>query len=370
MNWLTVWFTKKRVSDEEKAVSPEPPNSPTGTNLSGKPLIPAGRLSSWVSLRSQCTEKENTTSGARATEKLERKQKAQALKEATTSITSISLKERPLGYPRCAAFQSSEACFSIYRSFDYLHSRVILGMQDDLRQLENKLNRLDTNEEEERALKSNREAGTERLGLLADIRDKLIKYDEILMKARDMNGFQRPSDRDYASLRNWYHRQNPLLAHDRAFIKLREDLVTLRQGREWAGFDGWIESTINKLPPRVKDLFTTKELKEKSDDPILTYYSPSRIEKLVGIFITLIIFVLLILPVIAMYKLTSVGNRNSTIDAVGLLVVFTLLFSAAMSLLTKAKRHELFAASAAYCAVLVVFISNFNNENGGIVRVA
>lgn len=116
---------------------------------------------------------------------------------------------------------------------------------------------------------------------------------------------------------------------------------------------------------RSQNLFTTPELKAKSDDDILNYYCPARIEKLVGIIITLIIFVLLIMPVVAMYKLTSIGNRNSTIDAVGLLVVFTLLFSAAMSLLTKAKRHELFAASAAYCAVLVVFISNFNNEGGG-----
>jgi hypothetical protein len=80
--------------------------------------------------------------------------------------------------------------------------------------------------------------------------------------------------------------------------------------------------------------------------------------------ITLIIFILLILPVVAMYKLTSVGDRNSTFDAVGILVVFTMLFCAAMSLLTKAKRHELFAASAAYAAVLVVFISNFDNEHG------
>lgn len=64
-----------------------------------------------------------------------------------------------------------------------------------------------------------------------------------------------------------------------------------------------------------------------------------------------------------MYKLTTIGERNSTLDAVGVLVVFTLLFSAAMSLLTKAQRHELFAASAAYCAVLVVFISNFNDTN-------
>jgi hypothetical protein len=46
-------------------------------------------------------------------------------------------------------------------------------------------------------------------------------------------------------------------------------------------------------------------------------------------------------------------NRE-TFNAVGVLIVFTLLFSAAMSLLTKAARHELFAASAAYCAILVV----------------
>jgi amino acid permease len=62
-----------------------------------------------------------------------------------------------------------------------------------------------------------------------------------------------------------------------------------------------------------------------------------------------------------MYRLTSLGNTQSTFSAIGVLIIFTLLFSAAMSLLTKAKRHELFAASAAYCAVLVVFITNFSN---------
>jgi hypothetical protein len=111
-------------------------------------------------------------------------------------------------------------------------------------------------------------------------------------------------------------------------------------------------------------IFATPELRAKTNDKCIYYYSPSRIEKLVGLLITLVVFILLVLPVVAMYKLTCIGDRNSTFDAVGVLVVFTLLFSAAMSLLTKAKRHELFAASAAYCAVLVVFISNFNSSNG------
>lgn len=157
-----------------------------------------------------------------------------------------------MGYPRWAAFQSSESCFSIYRSFDYLHSRVILSLQDELRNLEMKLKRLDDGEEDEDALKSNRAAGPERSDLLAKIAEKLVRYDEVLMKARELNAFQRPSDRDYGSLRNWYHRKSPLVAREGAFIKLREDLVTLRQGREWAGFDGWIESLINKLPFGIK----------------------------------------------------------------------------------------------------------------------
>ena len=98
----------------------------------------------------------------------------------------------------------------------------------------------------------------------------------------------------------------------------------------------------------------------KTEDKHIHYYTRSRVEKLVGLIITSIIFILLVLPVIAMYELTVFGKKpQSTFSAVGVLVVFTLLFSAAMSLLTKAQRHELFAASAAYCAVLVVFISNF-----------
>jgi hypothetical protein len=60
---------------------------------------------------------------------------------------------------------------------------------------------------------------------------------------------------------------------------------------------------------------------------------------------------------------TPAINTRNTFNAVGVLIVFTLLFSAAMSVLTKAARHEMFAASAAYCAILVVFIGNFTGPN-------
>ncbi|CAN9108602.1 unnamed protein product [Alternaria alternata] len=282
---------------------------------------------------------------------------------------TIPLEDYPEGYPRQAAFQSSEPSWSIYRGFNYLHSRVILELQDELRCLEKGLTDMDLidskngNEKPLRSrsgdLKQAKRAKTtsKRAHIINEIRCKLVNYDEILSKARELNAFQRPSRRDYRSFRTWFYNVKPLTNDsEEEFIMRKEDLVSLRHGREWSGFDGFVESCIRKK------IFATKELREKTSDKCTFYYSQSRIEKLVGLIITVMIFVLLVLPVVAMYQLTSVGDRNSTFDAVGILVVFTLLFSAAMSLVTKAKRHELFGASAAYCAVLVVFISNFNND--------
>ena len=124
--------------------------------------------------------------------------------------------------------------------------------------------------------------------------------------------------------------------------------------------------------------FRTPELRAKTSSPHISFYSSSRIDRLVNILITFVIFILLVIPVVTLYRLTSTSNlpggngsdaivpasavedyNRDTFNAVGVLIVFTLLFSAAMSLLTRAARHELFAASAAYCAILVVFIGNF-----------
>jgi hypothetical protein len=171
----------------------------------------------------------------------------------------------PVGYPLQAAFQSSESSFSIYRAFGYLHSRVILEMQDELRCLEDGLKNLDERDasresredcvtSREADLKQAKRDGkpSERANLLVQIRDKLVNYDEILLKARELNGFQKPSNRDYDSLRNWFDMECHLSSEaEREFVERKEDLITLRQGREWAGFDGLIESSIKRLPPRL-----------------------------------------------------------------------------------------------------------------------
>lgn len=63
------------------------------------------------------------------------------------------------------------------------------------------------------------------------------------------------------------------------------------------------------------------------------------------------ILFLLIVPIYLLYHLVSqddgrLDGRNNAI-CIGLLLVFTLAFSAIMSLFTRAKRHEILGAAAA-----------------------
>ena len=45
--------------------------------------------------------------------------------------------------------------------------------------------------------------------------------------------------------------KNPLVAKEQAFIRHKEDLLTLHSGREWCGFDGFIEMVLLKLDCRL-----------------------------------------------------------------------------------------------------------------------
>ena len=62
---------------------------------------------------------------------------------------------------------------------------------------------------------------------------------------------------------------------------------------------------------------------------------------------------LLMLPVVLLYVLNlTIGIR------IAIVLLFTLAFSMAILTIMNAKRHEAFAATAAYAAVLVVFLAN------------
>lgn len=314
--------------------------------------------------------------------------------EHVTETRTKTLENCPNGFPRLAAFQSSDSNFGLYRSYSYLHSRILLDLQDEITELEKELDHLDWDDYDEdedrprfREISTGHAEGEDeprtRRVVLREIKTRLMEYDEVLINVRRLEAFQKPSDRDYRSVRRYHTNTKPLMDAEMDSIRSKEDIVSISTGRERAAFDGGVETLIGQVDGSMKRIFNLKqppllnyfrtpELAAKTVNTDVSLYSASRIDKMVNIFITFVIFILLVIPIVTMYHLTStiaidsntpaVTSRN-TFNAVGVLIVFTLLFSAAMSVLTKAARHEMFAASAAYCAILVVFIGNFTGPN-------
>jgi len=178
----------------------------------------------------------------------------------------------PNGFPRLAAFQSSEANFSLYRSFSYLHSRVLLDLQDELTTLEKELDDLDWDDCDAspdrlrsrdidivHASREGQDVRNRRV-VLREVKDKLMEYDKVLIKARTLETFQRPGERNYRSVRRFYNNEKPLMDAEMDSIRAKEDTVSLRSGgREWGGFDGSIETGIFRFDQWLKRVFGLKK---------------------------------------------------------------------------------------------------------------
>ena len=113
-----------------------------------------------------------------------------------------------------------------------------------------------------------------------------------------------------------------------------------------------------------KAIFRSSEQKAKTGSEELNLLSADRLDILLRIVITIIAAVLLLIPVFVLFRLTPTSReefeRKSNYQILTIFV-FTLAFSASCSIFTQARRQEVFTATAAYSAVLVVFLGNTTN---------
>lgn len=70
---------------------------------------------------------------------------------------------------------------------------------------------------------------------------------QVLVSARELASFNRPQDRDYSSVKSYFDEESPL-CNDESYIYRREDIVTLKPGRENAWLDAFVEKTLQTLP--------------------------------------------------------------------------------------------------------------------------
>jgi hypothetical protein len=101
--------------------------------------------------------------------------------------------------------------------------------------------------------------GETRQSLLSRVENTILRYDELLLNAQQLAAANRPPDRDYNSVANFVHHKKPLLQGDDDFIYNKEDLITLRPGRESAWLDTTVEKILKVFPrTAVKYVFCSK----------------------------------------------------------------------------------------------------------------
>jgi hypothetical protein len=92
----------------------------------------------------------------------------------------------PEGYPRLAALLDCDEKFMLYRKFGFLQARILLNKQDELRELEKDLDRLDkVDQGKDPSLLKSREkddaTNGRRKKLLNDIEGKFTEYGQLIL---------------------------------------------------------------------------------------------------------------------------------------------------------------------------------------------
>ena len=214
------------------------------------------------------------------------------------------------------------------------------------------------------------------------------RSDELVSRIKTYLSFKAPTSRNSKTFINWIEDHKPLSPEESAFIQRKDDFVALSDGQESGWLDGIVEDGLSwclplKLmkvwcrlspsndshcneralwrPPPQK-FFTSEEQIKKTDDDHLHLYSKRRIDIVVRLVLVLTTVALLVGPSAVLYFVTGQSALK-----ICLIMVFTLLFAAALSVCTKAKRHEMLAATATWVdpfGLAVVFTCVFNKCDG------
>ena len=230
-----------------------------------------------------------------------------------------------------------------------------------------------------------------------------IAADELLLRMQTIQGIKRPSQRSQKNISNLILNTRNLVSDESDWIRHGSDLAALGCGAEYGWLNTSLEDALNKISKSMtmastptsrifptspcsssdcrveylhpmtplcglstdqieQKLFRSPEQKLKTgNEEGLRLLSADRLDIFLHIVLTVIATVLLLVPVFTLFRLQPTCRadiRRKSNYQLLTVFIFTLIFSASCCIFTKARRQEVLTATAAYCAVLVVFLGN------------
>ncbi|OTA67176.1 hypothetical protein K449DRAFT_430367 [Hypoxylon sp. EC38] len=291
----------------------------------------------------------------------------------------------PRGYPKLASFMAHHN-HVIVKQFRELAVRDLLYLQAELCDLQYDFNHQsikDINSQDEKTQLYDREwyllshAGgdsSRQWQLALQIREKLREYYSAIQQYQSMEILPRPSDRRRGIISS-YNISAALggdcgfLGRDLSDVPPYPSIFSSRDSRDllFLGDEPGDEDFLARFlvgPALTMFHYCWRPLKrpvsdlesQTSGDQIALYqYSDAKIRIVVHTLGSILSTIVPILSIVILYFSESMPLRLS------LVCIFSVIFSVAMSLITNARRVEIFAAAAAFASVQVVFISTTQN---------
>ncbi|KAL1850147.1 hypothetical protein Daus18300_013015 [Diaporthe australafricana] len=270
------------------------------------------------------------------------------------------------GYAKVAHLMAKYNEFAILRRFKTLNNQVLLYSQAEIVHLEERLHRLVDRDaaHPDRNFYSkdwwtlshgHDEESREQWHAIRKIRKKLDKYNERILRQAMLAKLEGPNRVDLEFLKEWFERDSmgafPILGPDMDAWNHAEDLIALKPRSPQDPTSSWFTITIFPLYHRLVGQKVKDPESPELGDGIYNY-KESVLSSTADVFTTVVASLLPLLSITVLYVV------HSNTMKLGIIVVFSACFSLALALMTNARRIEIFAATAAFAAVNVVFLTN------------
>lgn len=265
---------------------------------------------------------------------------------------------------------SSDNDFFVLRRFGKVGARVLLYMQDQIVELEEELRKQD--DFCKSAPKELADSGTfrgdqnsKRRDIMRDLSVMLDRYQRFLLDHSRLKSCPNASEFQIKNVRNWFEASNDAIVDkEREFIDVDGDLIPIVPKLKTPLHRFFDRFEILKRISCLKDRKRNEKLYDSEDFERQTtiYNKDSRIDKFVTCATIAIGLAMLLVPLWLLQYFTS--HKTGTTNKLWIITAFLIGFAVLFSILTVARPFEVLAATAAYGAVLMVFMQlQYNGAN-------
>ncbi|KAF2806015.1 uncharacterized protein BDZ99DRAFT_510929 [Mytilinidion resinicola] len=257
------------------------------------------------------------------------------------------------GYNEFAKWTASDDDFFIFRRFGKLNALTILWLQYRIGIIEEELEAiheaiagaaLETGRKNS-SFQADEKQEVRRVQLMSDLSHLLQKYNEYITTYSAVRARRRASARQIANVKNWATRK-AVTEKEIRYLDHTGDLISISDRPHPV-----IHSFLNNHLTRKIPIFHKRRYEDTHvDSEYTSYASNNRLEAFSNSSIIFLGFSMLLGP---MWWLNFVTNNTKRL---GIITGFVLLSMVLMSLATVNRPFEVIAATAAYTAVLTVFM--------------